>query len=428
MKFIMNVVKNGQHVKWTYDAQDNSIYDENDKCLNPKALIEPQPVEQFTYDNNPNVKTNNTIEELEIVLGFNCNFSCSYCGQSKYKDVMHSGTPDDVDEFIKKLARLNCKKLKNILIWGGEPLVYWKTLKLLLPKLRELYPSVGMCMHTNGSLLDIEKVEFLNKYNLRTIVSYDCAPAADKNERHIDVFSDPKVKEAVLHFYKLNPALINLWVTILSGNTDFNSIHQRIVDILGIDDIKTEYVPVKCSDINELFTQEEYDQLVDQYYKIMNKDHCESGWLNYHYNMFMRRLLSKSDVKYAYSHCGLGFTRTLCVSLDGTVYNCHMRPKAIGDVKNVKQLNITGLIHWTEHEYCHKCPWIQICGGLCYTLEGDSHRYGCIAWRTFAEALFKVAIGRSFGVYVKNVEYEESDIIDKLNKEKGKVIPIKPNA
>ena len=131
MKFTMNVVKNSQNLKWTYDAQDNSVYDENNICLNPDALIEPKPVEQFTKDDNPNVKTNSTIEELEIVLGFNCNFSCTYCNQAKYQGVMYSGTPDDVDEFIKKLARLNCKKLRNTLIWGGEPFVYWKTLKLL---------------------------------------------------------------------------------------------------------------------------------------------------------------------------------------------------------------------------------------------------------------------------------------------------------
>ena len=42
---------------------------------------------------------------------------------------------------------------QNIQLWGGEPLVYIRTLKPLVAELKRLYPNAKFTMITNGSLL-----------------------------------------------------------------------------------------------------------------------------------------------------------------------------------------------------------------------------------------------------------------------------------
>lgn len=429
MKYVMNVVKNGKQLKWHYDNEDNSVYDENGVCLNPLPILQcdTNNNKPFTKDDNPNVKTNETVQVLEIMLGFNCNLKCDYCQEDQYKEVVYSSTPKDVEPIINKLRKLQFKSIPLIEIWGGEPLVYWKTYKKLVPELRKLYPDAFISTFTNGILLDKQKVDFFKKYRVNVTISYDSihTSASKSSKRYSDILDDQNICEVIRYFHEVAPEYVEFWATLVPGHVDFKEIRQIIIDKLGIDNIRVDYLPIKCVTINDVFTHDEYLKVLDQYYNfIINNGETPST--HHHEHMFMTRVLSKANRMQTSSHCTLGFTRSIAFTLDGTVYNCYVRPKPIGKIDNLKQLNVTGLTHWSEHEYCNRCPFIQCCGGVCYTIPGERHRYMCGNFRAYVEAMFKAVIAKLFGVYVQSVEYDDADVLFKLAEQKTKMIEIKP--
>lgn len=429
MKFTMNVVKNGKDLKWTYDNEDNSVYDENGVCLNPEPMFTTREFinKPFTKENNPNIKTNDTVTTLEIMLGFNCNLKCDFCQEEQYKDRVYSSTPKDVEGIIAKLHKLDFKNIISIELWGGEPLVYWKTYKLLVPELRKMYPNAYISTFTNGVLLDKEKVDFFKENRVNVVISCDNvhANANKTGTKYSNILEDENILKAIRYFHEVAPDLVSFWATLVPGHVDFEEIRQDIINKTGLDNIEIDYLPIKCVTINDVFTHDEYLKVLDQYYQfLMGKG--DSASARAHENMFMNRVLSKMNRMQATSHCNLGFTRSVAFTLDGTVYNCYIRPQAIGKLDNLKQLNITGLTHWSEREYCNRCPWIQCCGGVCYTIPNKRHRYTCGNFRAYVEAMFKSVIAKLFGVYFKSMEYEDSDLLYKLAEEKSKTIKIVP--
>ena len=81
----------------------------------------------------------------------------------------------------------------RIELWGGEPLVYYKVLKYLIPKLRNRWKKAFISIVTNGSLLDKEKIDFFLKYNVHITISHDGPGFHLRNKD--DPMNDPKMVE-----------------------------------------------------------------------------------------------------------------------------------------------------------------------------------------------------------------------------------------
>ena len=67
--------------------------------------------------------------KLNIFLGYACNFKCSYCLQDPGKEtaVRKKG---DVYQFVEKvIPQLSSKRIDLLGYWGGEPLLYWQTIR-----------------------------------------------------------------------------------------------------------------------------------------------------------------------------------------------------------------------------------------------------------------------------------------------------------
>ena len=64
----------------------------------------------------------------------------------------------DIDAFMEKLEALEFKEESGLIVefWGGEPLVYIKTLRPLAEALRQRYQAASFGIVTNGSLLNPE--------------------------------------------------------------------------------------------------------------------------------------------------------------------------------------------------------------------------------------------------------------------------------
>ncbi len=96
-----------------------------------------------------------------------CNLACKYCfANSEKMDV----NPEKVCEFVKHYIRNSNEKYYNLLLTGGEPLLY-KDLKKVVFELREQVHDIALL--TNGILLSEEWLDFIEKNNITLHISLD---------------------------------------------------------------------------------------------------------------------------------------------------------------------------------------------------------------------------------------------------------------
>lgn len=124
------------------------------------------------------------IKRFYLLLGPACNMHCRHCSQSpekgscgSFSSVVSPKTLATVKNYIAYRSSDRKRAEHSVLVfWGGEPLVYWDLLKSLIVELDDRSLDFGkfrFAITTNGTLLDEEKVAFLNEHNVLVIFSYD---------------------------------------------------------------------------------------------------------------------------------------------------------------------------------------------------------------------------------------------------------------
>lgn len=135
-----------------------------------------------------NLHSLDDLSAIYLLLGRSCNMSCRHCSQIPIKPSLSTmpvggHLSQDVKNFIIKWNRTakRCKP-KRIYFWGGEPLLYWKTIKKLVLEFNSIGINADYIIYSNGLLLNNGIVDFLNEYNMRFILSYDAPnPTAVRN-------------------------------------------------------------------------------------------------------------------------------------------------------------------------------------------------------------------------------------------------------
>ena len=118
-----------------YNSTESLLTDEDGISLVPAPEME---VKRLPVDKMPSGKGN--LRVLKIQLGLSCNYSCEYCSQ---RFVPHGEEThrEEADAFLSGLDSWLRSTPQEIEFWGGEPFVYWKTLRPLAEALRERYPD-----------------------------------------------------------------------------------------------------------------------------------------------------------------------------------------------------------------------------------------------------------------------------------------------
>lgn len=106
---------------------------------------------------------------LSIALSEACNLSCTYCNVDKLSKL--SIDPLKFLETFKEVRKDNPNELIQIDFYGGEPLLQFNKVKYILESLKD--DNIQYFMPTNGLLLNQEKLDILNKYNVDISLSYD---------------------------------------------------------------------------------------------------------------------------------------------------------------------------------------------------------------------------------------------------------------
>ena len=127
---------------------------------------------------------------MYLVLSEKCNLACKYCflGNANTNIIHHQMPMMDKEIADKALQYFSFQNKthpewfghsKEIIFYGGEPLLNFETLKYVIDRCREMQinneitAAMNFSMVTNGLLLDREKIHFLKENNVAISISID---------------------------------------------------------------------------------------------------------------------------------------------------------------------------------------------------------------------------------------------------------------
>src|SRR5262245_26528329 len=178
----------GETVRLFYNPHTSELLDENGGPVVPDSAPAAFRDALRISPSAPGRKSS-APRMLKIQLGLRCNYSCSYCSQASHIESAAVTRTADADRFLAALEQWLTGAPERIEFWGGEPFVYFAKLKKLVPALRERFPAAELVIVTNGSLIDEEIVDFIERYDITIGVSHD---GPGQHLRGPDPFDDPE--------------------------------------------------------------------------------------------------------------------------------------------------------------------------------------------------------------------------------------------
>lgn len=301
------------------------------------------------------------IHKIYVMLGSKCNMDCRYCMQHTL--VKTPLPPQKASgkfyDFIEKAHKQNSKL--GICFFGGEPLVYYKTIHEIVEKL----PNLKYSIITNGKAITDEMVAFFNEHNISVTVSWDGYNV--KETRRYNVFSVPSLKHRILRINSL-------------ALTAVCSAYCYPVDILdSFESIDRIYCPIHDRhigiNIDTIFDAGLMDKsLIDIDYGRVRREIryiCDKfvSSAPYAYTRFIEQELRRAGKYKGYCYCGNGYT-VINLDLDGNLYECHNVSNPIGTVdgnifeyfKNVLECDAT---RERIQSRCKDCIALPLCKGGC---------------------------------------------------------------
>lgn len=354
------------------------------------------PVQRMTPD-NPGYKTKGGIRRLKIMLGLACNYSCDYCLQAH---VHHdtATTVKDVDPFIASLDWVSDDPDFNgdglyVEFRGGEPFVYWKTLKPLAEKLRIKWPLAHFSLCTNGSLIDAEKIDWLDNLGFSVGVSHD---GPGQHVRGPDPFDDPQQRKNLIDLYwRLKPkGRMSFNAMVNKNNASRAAIIDFFKDITGDPDVVIgEGLLIDAYDEKGVgVSLDKHDASVyrlnffDEAVKnlgMRNMPVVGAKVVEFINSIAVGRKLTEIGAK-----CGMDRADHIAVDLKGSALTCQNlsatetgmngNSHKIGHVSDFNNIKLNTVKHWSARENCSKCPVVQLCKGSCMYLDGPMFEQSCL--------------------------------------------------
>ena len=156
-----------------YDNQSNDIY----KIFNTKLK---KNKERFSSSNNllepfcnlPKLQNSNVISSITIIFSNICNMNCKYC--SVHTHERNKTIYFDIDKLIQFINNNISQTSKvHLRFYGGEPLLFFKEIKYIVKTINRNNDKFVFSITTNGTLLDIEKINFFIKNKFLISISID---------------------------------------------------------------------------------------------------------------------------------------------------------------------------------------------------------------------------------------------------------------
>lgn len=375
-----------------YDNQTSALTWILDGDSQPVLDVTPRKFQDATVVSANSPGRKGLIKTLKISLGLSCNYACNYCSQ-RFVPHADSTNPQDVDDFVRMVQESLSQAPERIEFWGGEPLVYIKTLKPLAERMRELYPEAEFLMITNGSLLSPEINEWLDLMEFAIGLSHD---GPGYHARGADPLDDPDKRAAIMDLYaRLKPqGRISINAMISKQNPSRAAVQNWLQDCFGADVQIGEGAFIDPYDEGGLAatfkTAAEHAA-----YRRQGFGELRSG-LSGRFDITHQKIQDFIDsIRFARpasalgQKCGMDRSSNLAVDLKGNVLTCQNVSAAavapngqrhlIGQLSDLDAVQMKSATHWSQRQGCSACPVLQLCKGSCMFLEGQLWEAGCDA-------------------------------------------------
>jgi len=411
-----------------------------------------------SFDKNHPLKKSKLINHLKIQMGLSCNYSCDYCSQ-KFVERQPETSKKDIDDFMAKLENLRFDEDVGLWVefWGGEPLVYWKTLKPLAEAIAEKFDSwktkPTFSIITNGSILTDEIIDWLMMMDFAVAISHD---GPGQFVRGPDPFDDPEQKERILGFYRMMTRLgkqFSFNAMLNSKNQSRKEIYDWFVNLTGDENVIIgEGSLVDAYDeegiSNSLLTKKEHFEFRQ---RAFGELYASGGNLNFtstlgKINSFINDVLSHNESKYLGQKCGMDDEHVIAVDLRGNVMTCQNvssleiskngEPHHGGNLDDYSNVELKSVTHWSNRKECPECPVLHICKGACMFLDEKFWDISCANAYSDNVASFAAAFTLITQGYVptlikgENLPLHRQDVFGTIfeheeDENRKKIIPIK---
>lgn len=365
-------------------------------------------------------KFNSKVLSLTILLTNACNLRCVYCFQGageKDSSSLNNTTRENIFKFIKNQVEQRDTNIVSIVLFGGEPLLNFKSNIEWLDNIKKYCEDNGKVlvtsMVTNGTLVTDEVLDQLSKYNCGYIQITLDGVKEIHDERRIGKNGKGSFDEVIkgIKTIQKREDFKNPTIRVNIDKTNISKTEELLKYLAGenLTDCGIDFGIVKggteaCAAYSgHCFMDDEVGEVL------------ESMWyksLEYGFSMSIQPS-SKSIF------CGLYGDSSFTIAPNGDVYKCwehvgeekHLMGK-IDENGNIS--NVTFAYYdWMsrnplETKDCRECSYLPACGGGCgsvsYERYGSYHAKGC----------FKVK-----GILEKQVNFKFKEVLKNYNLEKS---------
>lgn len=324
---------------------------------------------------------NTHFDRIYLKFGNGCNFDCKYCSQGEsdrcFQNEPSKGctlSQEVIDWLDHYVAEINDpKKPTYIVLWGGEPLLYFDSIKFVVERYGKAF-NYGTA--TNGTYLTEEIVEFFNKHEIRLALSHD--GGITEETRGVDVLKNKRIKDL---YAKINKGAFFSVVT--SKNCSISAIYDFFAD-KGLPDIDVDVF--YCLDTNGkpdtlTYTDFDLDKFDAGWKELLRRN---DAYLNGDTRYFREHRIVDGNIqglkekllhpvkkgKFFCETCGIASQGTkINVLWDGRLTACHNSNVVIGHITDdysvVKQNRREYEDQHESHVDCSSCEFDPICKGVC---------------------------------------------------------------
>jgi len=398
MKFTLTLNgRNGFQRDAHYDPIDSSLVlaDTGEAlplpAVFPRQAREWQPFWHAHHPTNPAGKSHD-IRHLKLQLGLKCNYACQYCSQAHQPHDL-DGHPSDVEPFMDQLqgwfaggsdGRGSGVKIE---FWGGEPFVYWKLLKPLGEAVRDRYPAAELSTVTNGSLLDDEKLAWVEDLDIGIGLSHDGPAQAHRGPDPLDDTATLKnIKRWVSRRMPINRMSFN---TVLHRHNDsLKAVRKFFADRLDLPVqmivLATEEImlPYDTAGLALSLTGHDHARYRHRlFWELATGSAMAVGTLRDKVDEFLRAQAESRPLASLGQKCGMDRDESIAVDMKGNVTTCQnmsaLTHHKVGHVEQFDEIRLDTAYHFSTRSECPRCPVVQLCKGACLFLEGQFWTTAC---------------------------------------------------
>lgn len=317
------------------------------------------------------------LSAVYLLLGPACNMTCRHCSQTPIKNTFAMKPADELPEkvirFLKTWLDVKNGSFSRIYFWGGEPLLYWETIKryVLLFEERGIFPGQYR-IFSNGLLLNSDIADFCNRHNILFTMSYDAPdPLAVRNavpsRENIDALLQCEKRSVNFVFTALNADPVRAFAML-------EELFPETVVDMGIINVLSD-IPKDIYHFSDGQIEQALDALADD---ILSGNDPYGNRYSFFLEKFMLfdTFRSEEFERFPWPPCAPG-VNALSFKFNGDIVRCHNDNRVIVGIRDsYMDIANSHLRVWQEliPHRCFDCPVVPVCRNRCpiglYTEDG----------------------------------------------------------